>query len=96
MCFLQYLISIILASPSRLNLHVVCAKDTPVAGMLAHFLHLPLVVVYKFEKENDHRMNGHTPRPPTPPSHAQYSPQRNGICLAEDDHYLGRRISIAA
>jgi hypothetical protein len=41
--------SLILASLSRLNLHVVCAKDTPVAEMLAHFLHLPLVVVYKFE-----------------------------------------------
>jgi hypothetical protein len=42
--------SLILASPSRLNLHVICAKDTPAADMLAHFPHLPLVVVYKFEQ----------------------------------------------
>ncbi|KAH9168380.1 hypothetical protein EDB89DRAFT_2073972 [Lactarius sanguifluus] len=38
--------SLILASPSRLNLHVVCTKDAPLAVVPAHFLHLPLVVIY--------------------------------------------------
>ncbi|KAH9035794.1 hypothetical protein EDB85DRAFT_1889192 [Lactarius pseudohatsudake] len=38
--------SLILASPSRLNLHVVCTKDAPLAVIPAHFLHLPLVVIY--------------------------------------------------
>src|SRR6266702_6054235 len=38
--------SLILASPSRLNLHVVCTEDIPVAEMLTHFLHLPLIVMY--------------------------------------------------
>lgn len=47
--------SLILASPSRLNLHIVCTKDIPVAEMLAHFPHLPLVVVYKFEGEESPR-----------------------------------------
>lgn len=36
----------------------------------------------------------HTSCPQTPPSRARYSPQRNDSCLAEDDHYLGRRVSI--
>lgn len=38
--------SLILASPSRLNLHVVCTKDAPLAVIPAHFLHLPIVVIY--------------------------------------------------
>lgn len=42
--------SLILASPSRLNLHVVCTEGIPVAEMLAHFLHLPLIVIYGFEE----------------------------------------------
>ena len=42
--------TLILASPSRLRLHIVCTKDTPVAEILAHFRHLPLIVVYKFEE----------------------------------------------
>lgn len=42
--------SLILASPSRLNLHVVCTEDIPVAEMLTHFLHLPLIVMYGFEE----------------------------------------------
>ncbi|KAH9058065.1 hypothetical protein EDB87DRAFT_1628003 [Lactarius vividus] len=38
--------SLILVSPSRLNLHVVCTRDAPLGLILAHFLHLPLVVIY--------------------------------------------------
>ena len=40
--------SLILISPSRLNLHVVCTKGAPVEEMLAYFPHLPLEVNYKF------------------------------------------------
>ena len=40
--------SLILASPSRLNLGVVCTNGTPVAEKLAYFLHLPIVIIYEF------------------------------------------------
>ena len=38
--------SLILASPSRLNLQIVCTKGTPVEEILAYFPHLPLEVNY--------------------------------------------------
>lgn len=37
---------LILASASHLHLHLVCTYDTPVADMLAHSPHLPLIIDY--------------------------------------------------
>jgi hypothetical protein len=42
--------SLILSSPSRLNLRVVCTKGTPVEEMFAYFPHLPLDVNYVFQQ----------------------------------------------
>ena len=47
--------SLIFASPSRLNLYVVCTKVTPIEEILAYFPHLPLEVNYMFLWEREQR-----------------------------------------
>ena len=45
--------SLTLAFPSRLDLHLICKTGIPVAEMLAHFLHLPLIVKYGSDEDDE-------------------------------------------
>ena len=45
--------SLILASPSRLNLYVVCTERIPIEEILSYFPHLPLEVNYTFLRERE-------------------------------------------
>ncbi|KAI0246017.1 hypothetical protein BJV78DRAFT_1286860 [Lactifluus subvellereus] len=45
--------SLILASPSQLNLHLLCTNGVPIANMLAHSPPLPLAINYRGTTEED-------------------------------------------
>ncbi|KAI0247554.1 hypothetical protein BJV78DRAFT_910103 [Lactifluus subvellereus] len=64
---------LILASPSRLGLHLLCTNHVPIANMLAHSPPLPLTIYYSFE---NHDYNGY------PGSREAIRKDEEGILLA--------------